>query len=357
MFNTAKAWWVLLTQVGPLGASSRYADMWIRLFITEGLKEEGFFEYLAEPRNYGQIIAHFGFVDSPYTREVLETLSGGKENLIAVEDGRYVRNQDVPLPNQDDVARRTPRKFHGMTMLRDFARRIPARMRQEPIDFVHRFEEEGPAVMSFDQTLTLKVYAALRKAAFAYVDLQELRGKRLLDVACGSGHETADIWERLGGDVQITAVDPVPGLLELAGEHFEQYISNSDRRGLAPLTEANHPTFRLMSAMDLDFPDESFDVIYHSLLLHWTPDPAKAIQEMVRVLKPGGLVFGSQITKPLASPYMNLINQVHENVYGYFWEQEFRRWYERAGVTLSIATPAGIFKGRKRGPSPLASSQ
>ena len=69
---------------------------------------------------------------------------------------------------------------------------------------------------------------------------------------------------------------------------------------------------------------------------------------MARVLKPGGLVFGTQITKPLASPYINLIMQVYQNVYGYFWEEEFRRWYEQAGVTLSIATPAGVFKGRKR---------
>jgi hypothetical protein len=45
---------------------------------------------------------------------------------------------------------------------------------------------------------------------------------------------------------------------------------------------------------------------------------------------------------------VNLITQVYQNVYGYFWEEDFRRWYERAGVQLSIATPAGIFKGRKR---------
>jgi ubiquinone/menaquinone biosynthesis C-methylase UbiE len=349
VLETAKVWWVLLTQVGPLGSSGRYSDMWIRLFITEALEEEGFFEYLEEPRIYGQIIARFGYVDSSFTREVLETLSGGKEGLLIKEGDRYRRNPDAPLPVEEDVARRTPSKFHGMTMLRDFARRIPARMRQEPIDFVHRFEEEGPAVMSFDKTLTLKVYRALRMAALAYIDVRELRGKRLLEVACGSGHETADLWLRVGGDVQITAVDPVPGLLHLAGENFTEIVNRIDHRGGVQLTDANRPVFHLMSAMDLDFPDESFDVIYHSLLLHWTPDPAGAIQEMVRVLKPGGMVFGTQICKPMASPYMNLINQVHENVYGYFWEEEFRRWYERAGVTLSIATPAGIFKGRKIG--------
>jgi ubiquinone/menaquinone biosynthesis C-methylase UbiE len=222
-------------------------------------------------------------------------------------------------------------------------------MRAEPTDFVQRFEQEGPAVFSFDQSLSRDIYSALRRAAFAYIDRRELCGKRLLDVACGSGHETGEIWVWLKGDVQIAAVDPVPGLLNLADTHFAEAVAKADLRRVAPLTDANRPTFHLMSAGRLDFPDESFDAVFHSTLLHWTPDPQRAIQEMGRVLKPGGLVFGTQVTKPLTSPYINLIVQVHENVYGFFWEEEFRQWYERAGVTLSIATPAGVFKGRKLG--------
>jgi ubiquinone/menaquinone biosynthesis C-methylase UbiE len=349
MFDTAKVWWIILTQVGPLGATRRYTDMWIHLFVAESLDKEGLFDYLETPRHYGQIIAQFGFVDSPYTREVLETLADGKDSLLIKEGDRYRRNPDVSLPDREDVLRRTPKKLHGMTIMRDFAQRIPARMRQEPIDFVHRFEEEGPAVFSFDQSLSMRVYAALRKAAFAYIDPGELRGKRLLDVGCGSGHETADIWMWLGGDVQVNAVDPVPGLLNLAEQHFVEVVGKSNHGSLPPLTEGNRPSFHLMSAMNLDFPDESFDAVFHSLLLHWVPDPPAAIKEIARVLKPGGLVFGSQITKPLASPYMNLINQVHENVNGYFWTEEFVRWYAQAGVSLSVATPAGIFKGRKAG--------
>jgi ubiquinone/menaquinone biosynthesis C-methylase UbiE len=213
---------------------------------------------------------------------------------------------------------------------------------------VHRFEQEGPAVLSFDRSLNRKIYFALRQAAFAYVNPNELRGKRLLDVACGSGYETGDIWNWLDGDVQITAVDPVSGLLELAEQHFAEAVREKKGSRALPLTDANRPAFHLMNACDLEFPDESFDVIFHSTLLHWTPDPELAIQEMARVLKPGGLVFGTQVTKPHPSPYIDLIVQVHENVYGFFWEEEFRRWYERAGVRLSIVTPAGVFRGRKR---------
>jgi ubiquinone/menaquinone biosynthesis C-methylase UbiE len=233
-------------------------------------------------------------------------------------------------------------------MWEDFARRIPERMRQNPVDFVQRFKQEEPAVLSFDRSLNRGIYTALRRAAFAYVNARELRGKRLLEVACGSGYETGDIWAWLKGDVQITAVDPVAGLLELAPQHFHETVEKVWPGGRASLSDANHPSFQLMNAVDLDFPDESFDAVFHSTLLHWTPDPERAISEMGRVLKPGGLVFGTQVTKPHPSPYIDLIVQVHENVYGFFWEQEFRRWYEQAGIQLSIVTPAGVFKGHKR---------
>jgi ubiquinone/menaquinone biosynthesis C-methylase UbiE len=349
MLDVLKVWWVILTQVGPIGKSSRAAEQWMRYYVIEALREEGLFDYLQEARNYGQIIAHLGFVDSSYTREVLETLATEKHNVLVKQGDRYGTNPRVPLPTLGEARRRAPQHFDGLTMWRDFARRIPARMRREPVDFVHRFEQEGPAVFSFDRSLNQQIFAALRKAAFAYVSKRALRGVHLLDVACGSGYETGDLWVWLKGDVQITAVDPVPGLLDLAEDHFVEAVSAKGRLGVAPLTDANRPTFHLMNAIDLDFPDESFDAVFHSTLLHWTPDPARAIQEMGRVLKPGGLVFGTQVTKPLTSPYIGLIVQVHENVYGFFWEEEFRRWYERAGVTLSIATPAGVFKGRKTG--------
>ena len=349
MLDWLRVWWVILTQVGPIGSSRGHAVGWIRFYVVQALQGEGLFKYLQEPRNYGQIITQFGFVDSPYTRDVLETLSGGRGNLLIKEGERYRRNPRVPLPTRAEVERRTPAKFHHMTMWRDMAARIPARMRLEPLDFVERMEREPPAVGSFDHTLNQDVYAVLRRAAFAYIKPADLRGVRLLDVACGSGHETADIWLWLKGDVQITAVDPVPALVDMARQHFGE-VAGQGHRGVVPLTDANRPAFHVMSAMKLDFPDESFDAIFHSLLLHWTPDPALAIQEMVRVLKPGGLVFGMQITKPLASPYIDLITRVHENVYGYFWQEDFERWYERAGVVLSVATPAGVFRGRKRGP-------
>ena len=163
---------------GPDWSASRHAEAWIRFYIIDALQKDGFFDYFTEPRNYGQIVAHFGLVDSAYTREVLEALSSGRRNVLSRVDGRYQRNPRVPLPTREQVARQTPKQFHGMTMWEDFARRIPARMRQEPIDYFRKMAQEEPAVVSFDQTLNSEVYAMLRKAAFAYIDVKQLRGAR-----------------------------------------------------------------------------------------------------------------------------------------------------------------------------------
>jgi ubiquinone/menaquinone biosynthesis C-methylase UbiE len=141
----------------------------------------------------------------------------------------------------------------------------------------------------------------------------------------------------------------VRGLLDLAEEQFVEIVNKSTLRGVPPLTDENRPSFHLMNAMNLDFPDESFDAVYHSLILHWLVSPQKGVQEMARVLKPGGLVFGTQYTRPRASPWQNLMFTVHEGVHGVFWEEEFRRWYDKEGVSLTMTSPAGVFKGRKFG--------
>ena len=138
-------------------------------------------------------------------------------------------------------------------------------------------------------------------------------------------------------------------MLDLAEDQFVKIVSESTLRGVPPLTDDNRPSFHLMNSMRLDFPDESFDAVFHSLVLHWVADPQRSIREMARVLKPGGLAFGTQIARSHSSAWQNLMFTVHEGVHGVFWEEEFRQWYEREGISLSMATPVGVFKGRKSG--------
>ena len=97
-------------------------------------------------------------------------------------------------------------------------------------------------------------------------------GKKALEIGCGTGiftHLTAES----GAD--ITAIDLSPELVELA-------------RGGGAVPNAK---FLVMNVEKLDFRDASFDCVYGSSVLHHL-DLAKALPEMLRVLRPGGtLVF------------------------------------------------------------------
>jgi len=71
-----------------------------------------------------------------------------------------------------------------------------------------------------------------------------------------------------------TGVDLTEAAIELSRKRFELF----GLRG----------AFRVADAENLDFTDESFDLVYSHGVLHHTPDTARAVREIHRVLKPGG---------------------------------------------------------------------
>jgi ubiquinone/menaquinone biosynthesis C-methylase UbiE len=98
-----------------------------------------------------------------------------------------------------------------------------------------------------------------------------LRGKRILEVGCGPG---VDLVHLAATGARVTAVDLTPEAVSLARRHLEV-------RGLdATVQEAN--------AERLPFDEGTFDVVYSHGVLHHTVDTQRAIDEVRRVLKPGG---------------------------------------------------------------------
>jgi len=172
--------------------------------------------------------------------------------------------------------------------------------------------------------------------------------KKLLEVGCGSGRETAEIWLKWKGNIHITGVDPVGSMLELARVSFPDFLDELNPSH-PPLTDANRPVFEQFGATKLPYADNSFDAVYCGFVLHWTPDPAKAIAEIVRVLKPGGLVFGAQPVKPIANSYFDFVIRANENVSGFFWIEEMKRWFADQSVKVQVVTPMAIYKGHKPG--------
>jgi len=97
------------------------------------------------------------------------------------------------------------------------------------------------------------------------------RGLRVLEIGCGLGTDGAQF--ALAG-ANYTGVDLTEASIELARKKFE----------LAGL----RGEFRVADAEALDFPDDSFDLVYSHGVLHHTPDTTSAVHEIHRVLKPGG---------------------------------------------------------------------
>ncbi|HEY5801439.1 MAG TPA: methyltransferase domain-containing protein, partial [Burkholderiaceae bacterium] len=118
----------------------------------------------------------------------------------------------------------------------------------------------------------------LAPAHAAVLDLAALApGEHVLDVACGSGQLTFEAARQVGATGAVTGVD-------LSGE----MIARAQR--FAP-QRCPHPVqLQRMDAEALAFADASFDVVLCGLGLMYMPDPALALREMRRVLKPGGRV-------------------------------------------------------------------
>jgi len=106
--------------------------------------------------------------------------------------------------------------------------------------------------------------------------------KKLLVVGCGYGTEAAILAEKLGAEV--IGID--------TQDNFDP-----DAKRVADL--------RIGNALALDFPDASFDFVYSYHTLEHIEQPAVAIREMARVLKPDG---GYWIGTPNRSRLFGYIN-------------------------------------------------
>lgn len=101
-------------------------------------------------------------------------------------------------------------------------------------------------------------------------------GMTLLDVGCGPGTITADLAARVEGGTVI-GVDLSEEVVALA------------RQQHLPSTGADL-SFRIGDVYSLDFVDATFDVVYAHQVLQHLSRPVEALEEMRRVLKPGGLL-------------------------------------------------------------------
>ena len=109
------------------------------------------------------------------------------------------------------------------------------------------------------------------------IALAELRsGERVLDVGTGTGVVAFQAAKQVGVNGKVVAIDLSAGMLAVARRQAERAGLNA------------HIEFRTMDAEALQFAEGSFDGVLSLFALLHFPNPLGALQQMLRVLRPGG---------------------------------------------------------------------
>lgn len=135
----------------------------------------------------------------------------------------------------------------------------------------------------------------------------DVAGRRILDAGCGSGPLFAALRDR--GAI-VSGFDASAGMLELARRRLGD---DADLR----VVDLGGP---------LPYPDDTFDDVVASLVLHYLEDWGPALAELRRVLKPGGRLIAS-VDHPFAivtmhhqagreAQYLDITNWTEEWTFG-----------------------------------------
>ncbi|MGN6124503.1 MAG: class I SAM-dependent methyltransferase [Sphingomonas oligoaromativorans] len=111
-----------------------------------------------------------------------------------------------------------------------------------------------------------------RQGRRAAIDVAERIGGRILEVGVGTGISLPG-YDRAN---RITGVDISEPMLEKA------------RQRVHALKLGHVEAIAVMDAENMDFPDNSFDVVVAQYVITSVPNPEKALDEFARVVRPGG---------------------------------------------------------------------
>ena len=105
-------------------------------------------------------------------------------------------------------------------------------------------------------------------------DYESAQGKRILDVGCGNGYVLAQ-YVKNGGEVY--GIDLTEAAVDLSRKRF----GFTEFKG----------EFKHTDGDSISYPDNMFDIVCAMGVLHHIADPKPMINEMYRVLKPGGKII------------------------------------------------------------------
>ena len=156
-------------------------------------------------------------------------------------------------------------------------------------------------------------------------------GMRVLDVGCGPGSITLDLARKVapGGVIGVDRTD-------------EQFAAAIEQARAARLDAR----FEAASVYDLPFPDASFDAAFAHALFEHLAEPPRALAELHRILKPGGVIglrspdWGGFVVHPETPALAVAIHRYESMQHGNGGDTHAGRklvgWLREAGFTQTV---------------------
>jgi phosphoethanolamine N-methyltransferase len=135
----------------------------------------------------------------------------------------------------------------------------------------------------------------------------DVRDQKILDIGCGIGGPAFVLAEKYGA--YVVGIDIEPELIERARQRAQELEIDS------------RCEFLLVEPGPMTFPDESFDVVLSSGVIMQIEDKQQLFAEVLRVLKPGGVLTSYDWMKP-------------EGEFG----DDMRYWFKMERLTYDMKT-------------------
>lgn len=169
-----------------------------------------------------------------------------------------------------------------------------------------------------------RLLVSLQKKALA--ELLPGAGDHVLDVACGTGGLLAEVAPRVE---RAVGLDLSSGMLEIARSRLQAGAGP----GLANID------LRLGSSDALPFADGEFTAVVCTTALHHFPEPQRSIDEMARVLAPGGrVVIGDACRDSFTAKLLDpLFRRFEEGHVGLQRKRDIEAMLTRAGLRVTMS--------------------
>lgn len=166
--------------------------------------------------------------------------------------------------------------------------KLPATYENKPKEeYVHSiFSDIAPKYDWMNTVMTLNRDKYWRKFAINKAGLRE--GSYVLDICCGTGMLSLEQAKKVGPTGRVIGLDFCENMLAEAENNLAKHPLGS----VVQLRQGN--------AMELPFSDNTFDSVTIGFALRNVPNIETVLQEMMRVVKPGGKVVSLELSKPTA---------------------------------------------------------